>query len=112
MRTLATVAVLGLALAAAGCSKPEQQKTTADAHVAANNVQDSGVQLGNDVEAVGNDVKGALKGAGAQLKDVAKDPDVKKAGEEVKSALKDLGASVKQAAKESKEKSESANATR
>ncbi len=93
MRTLAYAATLGLALALAGCTQTEQDKTQATANEAAAEVKASAEDIGQDVK------EGAQK-AGAEIKGVTSDPEVKAAASEAKQALKGLGSAIKDAAKD------------
>jgi hypothetical protein len=93
MRNLAYAVTLGFALAIAGCTQAEQDKTQANANEAAADVKTS-------AENVGQDVKEGAQKAGAEIKDVTSDPDVKAAANEAKDALKGLGSAIKDAAKD------------
>ncbi|HEY8618208.1 hypothetical protein [Phenylobacterium sp.] len=93
MRSIATAAVLGFALAIAACSQSEQDKTQAEANAAASDVKTGAVEVGSEMEA-------NLDKAGEELKEITSDPDVKKAGDEAEAALKSLGSAIKDASNE------------
>jgi hypothetical protein len=103
MRTLITAGALGLALAAGGCSKAEQQNAQATTQAAAQDAKASGRQAGDQVKAdaarLGQDLKQSAHKSGDDLKAISKDPEVKKAANDLKASLKEFGASVKDASK-------------
>ncbi len=100
MRTILTVAGLGLCLAIAGCSKPTQDKTSADLKAAGSEVGAAvkAVVATPEVKAVGADIKQGAAEAGQKLKAGAAKAGVeirdgaKKAGEKTGAALNDAQA--------------------
>ena len=81
MRSLFVVALLGIGLAAAGCSKPTQEKTT------------------EDIKAVGSDV-------GSAAKKVADAPAAKALGTDFKQGANELAAGAKEATQKASSKVE------
>ncbi|WP_374472482.1 hypothetical protein [Phenylobacterium sp.] len=90
MRTIVSAAVIGFALALAACSQGEQDKAQAEVNEAASDVKTGAVEVGTEMEA-------GLDKAGAELKEIAKDPDVQRAGDEAEAALKRLGTAIRTA---------------
>ena len=93
MRVIAA-ATLGLALAIAGCSKPTQEKTSADLKAAAGEVGDAAKQVAAtpELKAVGSDIKQGAAEAADKTKEAAG-----KAGEKLKEAGSDLKAGAQKA---------------
>ena len=93
MRVIAA-ATLGLALAIAGCSKPTQEKTSADLKAAGKEVGAAvkDVAATPAVKAVGSDIKQGAAEAGEKTKEAAG-----KAGEKLKEAGGELAAGAKKA---------------
>src|SRR5258708_36389783 len=104
MRTIMTAAVVALTLAAAGCSKPTQEKTSQDLKAAGAKVGEAAkhVAATPEAKAVGSDLKqGAAETAaktrqaagkaGAKLKQAGSDikADAQKSGRDVANATKD-----------------------
>ena len=87
-------ASLGLALAIAGCSKPTQDKTSADLKAAGKEVGAAAKDVAATpaMKAVGADIKEGAAEAGAKTKEAAG-----KAGEKLKEAGGDLAVSAKKA---------------
>ena len=85
MRTIITAAVVGLALVAAGCSKPTQDKTSQDLKAAGAKVGEAAkdVAATPEMKAVGSDLKEGAAEAAGKTKEAAD-----KAGEKLKRAAK------------------------
>ena len=107
MRYPLVLAVIGLSLAVAGCSKPTQEKTSADLKAA-------GHEVGNAVKDVADTP--AIKAVGSYIKQGANEAADKtkqaadKTGEKLKEAGHDLGDSAKQAGSDLKEGADKAGA--
>ena len=88
MRTILTVAGLGLCLAIVGCSKPTQERTAADLKAAGSEVGAAvkGVVATPEMKAVGADIKQGAAEMGDKLKEGAA-----KAGSEIKAGAKKAG---------------------
>ena len=118
MKTLVTAAIVGLALAVAGCSKPTQDKTSQDIKAVGSEVGSAAKQVTETpaAKALGSDIKiGAQEAAektkqaageaGDKLKAGASDAGDKlkagadKAGADLKSGADKAGAKIDQAAK-------------
>ena len=95
MRVIAA-ATLGLALAIAGCTKPTQEKTSADLKAAAGEVGDAAKQVAAtpELKAVGSDIKQGAAEAADKTKEAAG-----KAGEKLKAGAEKAGAEIKEGAK-------------
>ena len=105
MRTILTVAGLGLCLVAAGCSKPTQEKTSADLKAAASEVGDAAKQVvaTPEMKAVGSDIKQGAAEAGDKLKEGADE-----AGEKLKEGAAKAGEDIKAGAKRAGDKTDAA----
>jgi hypothetical protein len=105
MRTLALVAVLGLSLTAAGCSKPTQEKTSDDLKAAGAKIGDAAkdVVATPEMKAVGADIKQGASEAGDKL-EAATD----KAGDKLKAGAEKAGDQIKAGAKKAGDKADAA----
>ena len=96
MRTILTVAGLGLCLAVAGCSQPTQDKTSADLKAAGTEIKEAAKDVAATpaMQAVGADIKQGTEEAGDKLK-----AEADKAGEQIKAGAVKAGAEIKEGAK-------------
>ncbi|MFL5295332.1 MAG: cell surface protein [Phenylobacterium sp.] len=112
MRPLATAAILGLALAVAGCSKPTQEKTTQDLKAVGSEVKDAAKQVADTPAAkhLGSDLKQGTQEAAAKTKEAASDAGDKlkagaaDAGDKLKAGAKDAGAKTDKALNDAKDR--------
>lgn len=104
MRVIAA-ATLGLAIAIAGCSKPTQEKTSADLKAAGKEVGVAAKEVAATpaMKAVGSDIKQGAQEAGDKL-EAATD----KAGEKLKEGAKKAGAEIKAGADKAGDKVDAA----
>ena len=105
MRTILTVAGLGICLAIAGCSKPTQEKTSADLKAAGSEVGAAvkDVVATPEMKAVGADIKQGAAEAGDKLKEGAD-----KAGDQLKESAAKAGAEIKEGARKAGDKTDAA----
>jgi hypothetical protein len=100
MRNSTLAVILGLWLAVAACSKPTQEKTSADLKAVGSDVGAAANQVAAApaVKELGSDIKQGASEAGDKLKAGAS-----KAGEELKSTAKDAGAKTGEALNKAKD---------
>ena len=105
MRIILTAASLGLCLAIVGCSKPTQDKTSADLKAAGSEVGAAVKEVAATpaMKAVGADIKQGASEAGDKLKEGAD-----KAGEKLAVGAKKAGADIKAGADKAGDKTEAA----
>jgi hypothetical protein len=103
MRTFVVAAVLGLAFAVAGCSKPTQDKTAQDLKAVGGEVGSAAKQVADTpaAKALGSDIKQGAQEAAAKTKEAASD-----AGDKLKAGAKDAGAKTDKALNDAKDKAE------
>jgi len=105
MRLILTCAALGLALTAAACSKPTQDKTSADLKAAGAQVGAAAkdVAATPEMKAVGSDIKQGAAEAGEKLKAGAD-----QAGEKIKAGAEQAGDKIKAGAEKAGDKTDAA----
>ncbi len=105
MRTILTVASLGLCLAITGCSNPTQEKTSADLKAAGTEIKDAAKDVAATpaMQAVGADIRQGTEEAGDKLKAGAD-----KAGEQLKAGAAKAGAEIKDGAKKAGDRTDAA----
>ena len=105
MRIVLTAAAVGLCLAIAGCSKPTQEKTSADLKAAGAQVGEAvkDVAATPEMKAVGADIKQGASEAGDKLKEGAG-----KAGDQLEAGAKKAGAQIKEGADKAGDKADAA----
>jgi hypothetical protein len=109
MRTIAVIAAVGLSLAVAGCSKPTQEKTSADLKAAGASVGDAArdAVATPEVKAVGADIKQGAAEAADKTKEAAGQAGekLKAAGSDLKDSAQKAGSDLKAGAKKASDDS-------
>ena len=105
MRIILNAIALGVCLAVVGCSKPTQEKTSADVKAAASEVGDAAKEVVATpaMKAVGSDIKQGAAEAGEKTKEAAG-----KAGEKLKEGAAKAGSEIKAGAEKAGDKVEDA----
>ena len=104
MRTAIIVTLVGLGLAAAGCSKPTQDKTAQDLKAVGSDVGTAAKEVANApaAKALGSDLKQGTEEAAAKTKEAAG-----QAGEKLKEGAKTAAEKTDQAVNKAKDKVDS-----
>jgi hypothetical protein len=102
MQKIVLVSLAALAVGLAGCSKPTQEKTSADLKAAGHQIGDAAksVAATPELKAVGTDIKQGAQEAAAKTKEAVKDagPQLKKAGQDLKEGAHKAGDDIKSSA--------------
>jgi hypothetical protein len=102
MQKIVLVSLAALAVGLAGCSKPTQEKTSADLKAAGHQIGDAAKSVADtpELKAVGQDLKQGAQEAADKTKTAVKDagPELKKAGADLKAGAHKAGEDVKSGA--------------
>jgi predicted small secreted protein len=103
MRTLVAATALVAALSLAACSKPTQDKTGQDLKAVGSEVKDAAKQVADTpaAKSLGSDIKQGASEAAEKTKEAAG-----KAGDKLKEGAKDAGAKTDKALNDAKDKAE------
>lgn len=107
MQKIVLVSTAALALGLTACSKPTQDKTSADLKAAGHEIGAAAKSVAATpaLKAVGSDIKAGAHEAADKTKDAVKDagPELKKAGDDLKAGAHKAGDDVKSGADKAKD---------